>query len=234
MTETSESRREATARKALSAEESPRFLAASWFSRNGIPPADVPSILSAMMAEGSLSSCGEGTFANRLALPSVHPNEMVAHFGLGTYASMHTVLGEAGIANNPSRTVYAVRQDGPDVGAPDIRLRNGLGEYRLLAMSREMMLAGPEEDRLEPGGRYPRATPERALCDWIWFSSSKGGRVMTLPPLDLDLSDIDRARLGRLADAMGISAPMAAWAARHEAASSDGDASDQVSDALGF
>jgi hypothetical protein len=157
MTTSTVTRPGAAARDALRAAEAPRFVEPSWLGRNGVAPDDVPGVLSDMMAEGSLSSCGEGLFANRLARPGVHPNEMVAHFGVRTYASLHTVLGEAGVANNPSRTVYAIRQSGREAGALDLRLRNGIGEYRLLAMPRDILVAGDEEDRLEGGP--PRSVP---------------------------------------------------------------------------
>ncbi len=225
----------ARAREALSRDQAPRFVGRGWVEDSlGVDVARAAETVRALIAESSLALCGERTFANRLAHPAVHPNEMVAHYGHGTYASLHTVLGEHGVANNPSRTVYAVRARDPGVGATDVRLRSELGSYRLLAMPREVMEAGESEDRLEPGGRYLRATPERALCDWIWFSTPQAGRALTPPPLDMDLEDLDAERLSRLAAAMGISGPVRAWLDRHAEAGADVDASEQVSAALGF
>lgn len=220
------------AREVLSEDQAPRFVGMDRLaSAAGVGPGGVRALRDALVREGALRTAGEGVYANGLAEPRVHQNEMVAHYGPGTYATLHTVLGESGVANNPSRTVYAVRADGPGVGAPDARLRTPLGDYRLLAMPREVMEAGEEEDRLEAGGRYLRATPERAFLDWIWFAARKG---LADPPLDLDLSELDKDRIDRLAGAMGIRSALAAWMVHHENALADEGVEDNFSPGLGF
>ena len=235
MTATAPTELAARARESLGHDQAPRFIGVPWVERSlGVDVAGAMATVRALLAESTLSLCGERIFANRLAKPDVHPNEMVAHYGPGTYASLHTVLGEHGIANNPSRTVYAVRARDPGVGVTDVRLRSGLGSYRLLAMPRDVMEAGEERDRLEAGGRYLRATPERALCDWIWFTTDAGRRSLTPPPLDLDLDELDADRIGRLSEAMGIAGPVRDWLDRHAVAREDAEVSEQVSIALGF
>jgi len=198
----------------------------------GIGPGRVA--LAALMAAGDLVPAGHGLYANRLARPAVHPKELVPHLAPEAYVSLHTVLGECGVANNPSRTVYAVRAQVPEGRAPDARLGSRFGEYRLLCMDPSVLAAGTEEDRLEPGGRYRRATPERALCDWLYLSDEAGGRLLRPPPLDLDLDGLDRDRVARLSAAMGIAGPVAGWFARHAEAQADEAFSEQFAPGLGF
>ncbi len=223
----------ASARKALSDGQAPRFVdTARLAAMAGVDAQAAVPVRVALVREGALRPAGEGAYANGLAVPRVHQNEMVAHYGLGTYATMHTVLGEHGVANNPSRTVYAVRARSPEnADSPDVLLRSRLGDYRLLTMPREVMEAGEREDRLEDGGRYLRATPERAFLDWIWFSARKG---LSDPPLDLDLSELDKDRIDRLARAMGVEGALAAWMARHELALADEAVEGSYSPGLGF
>lgn len=221
-------------RAALSGEQAPRFVSQYGIGAlaGGIARGRIAT--GALVSEGALVSAGHGLYANRLARPAVHPKELVPHLAPEAYVSLHTVLGEHGVANNPSRTVYAVRAADPAGKAPDVRMSADLGDYRILSMPREAVLAGDEADGFEPGGRWRQATPERALCDWLYLSAEVGGRLLREPPLDLDLDDIDRGRLGRLADAMGVAAPLGAWLARHAEAQASQGFSEQADPGLGF
>ena len=61
--------------------------------------------------------------------------------------------------------------------------------------------------------KYPRATPEKALLDWLYLGASKYSKIAG-PPLDLELKRLDAARLRRLARAMGLTEELAAWRVR--------------------
>jgi hypothetical protein len=221
-------------RDALRGEQAPRFVSQNVLARmaGGIAPGRIA--LAGLVVEGALAPAGHGLYANRAARPAVHPKELVPHLAPDAYVSLHTVLGEHGVANNPSRTVYAIRARDAAARAPDVSYAAPLSDYRILSMDRDLMEAGAEEDRLEAGGRHRQATPERALCDWILLSGPSGGKLLTPPPLEFDLDDLDRGRIGRLADAMGIAPAMDAWLARHAAAQADPDFSEQTAPGLGY
>jgi len=58
--------------------------------------------------------------------------------------------------------------------------------------------AGSLDDRMDPNARYARATPEKALLDWIYLGASPRTKLSS-PPLDTDLDRLNKARLRRLA-----------------------------------
>jgi hypothetical protein len=61
--------------------------------------------------------------------------------------------------------------------------------------------------------KYPRATPEKALLDWLYLGASRYSK-MAGPPLDLELERLDASRLRRLARGMGLTEELAEWRAR--------------------
>ena len=57
---------------------------------------------------------------------------------------------------------------------------------------------------------YVRASPEKALLDWIYLGVSSRSR-MTRPPLDLETRPLNAARLKRVAKRMGIFELLKEW-----------------------
>lgn len=173
-------------------------------------------------------------YVNNMTTPAVHPNEAAAVLRKNAVISLGTVLGEVGVAHNPSRVVSAVlpaslaRPRGPHT------VVNPFGEYCFFVMCDDKAFAGDERDRLEVTSRYARATPERAFCDWVYFTTQVGPDRMSQPPLDFDLSDINHARLKRLTVAMGIAKEMKEWLSRKAKADADPEFSEKFSMKLGF
>jgi hypothetical protein len=60
---------------------------------------------------------------------------------------------------------------------------------------------------MDPEVKHPRATPEKALLDWIYLGESPRTKTAG-PPLDTDLDRIDKWRLRRLAKAMELIQPL--------------------------
>jgi len=54
--------------------------------------------------------------------------------------------------------------------------------------------------------KYPRATSEKALLDWIYLGASR--TKIAGPPFDIDAGRLNKARLERLAKAMSIETPL--------------------------
>ena len=57
---------------------------------------------------------------------------------------------------------------------------------------------------------HPRATPEKALCDWLYLAASPRS-PMRSPPLDLEAERLDTDRLQRVANAMSIEQHLDEW-----------------------
>jgi hypothetical protein len=88
------------------------------------------------------------------------------------------------------------------------------GTFRFFAMPAYLNdeRAGRLEDIQDTRFDYRRATPEKALLDWIYLGASPRIR-MTRPPFDLNTDEFDVRRLKRLARAMNIKDLLAQWQA---------------------
>lgn len=69
------------------------------------------------------------------------------------------------------------------------------------------------EDRLDldRGRAHPRATPEKALLDWLYLARSLRSTLSPPSLQDVDLSELDKARLRRLAKTMGLEQALMQW-----------------------
>lgn len=128
--------------------------------------------------------------------------------------SLNTVLGDSGVLNNQSRVVTAIVPF--DRGAPRPKLgrrATQAGTIQFFGLPRRILEAGRPDDRLEPTMQrdHARATPEKALLDWLYLANSPRSR-RTLPPRgDMDLDLLDQAKLKRLAAAMKLSDTLSTW-----------------------
>lgn len=127
--------------------------------------------------------------------------------------SLNTVLGDSGVLNNPSNTVTVVvpmdRGPPPRLG----RQRTRVGTIHAFGLPRHILEAGVATDRLEAPNAYDhvRATPEKALIDWLYLGRSPRSR-RTLPPSgDIDMAMLDHKRLRRLAKAAGVTDALMSW-----------------------
>lgn len=155
-----------------------------------------------------------GLYLNAFRAPPGTPADAVPDLRLDAVVSLNTVLGDAGVLNNPSRIVTAVVPI--DAGAPAPKLgrqRTHAGEFQFFGLPRRILDAGPVADRLEPPSRtgHVRATPEKALADWLYLGASPRSHRTPPPAGDIDLSRLDPARLRRIVDAMDLTAVFAAW-----------------------
>lgn len=177
-------------------------------------PASFARWLRSLVTVGKLQPVNRGVFLNRFAGPTVHPAEAAQFLRRGAIVSLAWVLERSGALNNFGDTVTCVV---PLTGAapPKVGERHtAAGAFRFYAMPQRVLRAGSDEigDVQDLAYGYPRATPERALLDWVYLGSSRRSRL-PLPPRDLDLHDMKPSRLKRLAKAMGIEAEWNAWRA---------------------
>jgi hypothetical protein len=97
-------------------------------------------------------------------------------------------------------------------------------EFRFHAMPVRLLdeRAGALADRMDIDVSYARATPEKALLDWIYLGASSRTKLSS-PPLDIDLDKLNLPRLRRLAKAMGISSLFTDYLASKSAYDKDPD-----------
>ena len=148
-----------------------------------------------------------GIYLNRQAFPLPALEEAVSHLRPGAIVSLSSVLGRAGVLNNPVYWVTAVIPS-TATALSEVSAENG-SVFKFGHMRQDLLPTAKDDwgqDALEPYTQTATATPEKALVDWLYLaSSSRGSARWPLPPLhDWDISDLDPSRLDRLADRMGV------------------------------
>lgn len=163
---------------------------------------------------GKLAAVKRGLYLNRFRARPGQPVDAAPWLYRDAVVSLSTVLGDAGVLNNPTTVVTAVVP--VDRGHPPARLgrqRTRAGVFHFYGMPRRVLEAGTADDRLELARAFEhvRATPEKALVDWLYLGNSPRSR-RTLPPRgDIDLAMLNQRRLQRLAAAAGVAAVLQAW-----------------------
>jgi hypothetical protein len=182
------------------------------------------------VAGGALRPVTRGLYLNQLAVPRPAAAEAAGFIRTGAIVSLQTVLGEAGITNNfPDVVISVLPHERGHVSsvrpakAADIEFHFHSLPSRLLDER-----GGKLEDRMDLDVKYPRATPEKALLDWLYLGASRYSKIAG-PPLDLELERLDGSRLRRLARAMELTEELAAWRARRRDYDTDPDVRENVS-----
>ncbi|MEF8834212.1 MAG: hypothetical protein V5A42_05065 [Halofilum sp. (in: g-proteobacteria)] len=176
---------------------------------SAIPASSLTHWVRQAVAEERLRPVQRGLWLNGFRARPGQPADAAAWLRPEAVVSLNTALGDAGVLNNPVRTVMAVVP--LDAGAPPPklgRLETRVGAFHFHGIPRRIMEAGAAEDRLEMTATWDhaRATPEKALIDWLYLANSPRSRRTPPPRDDLDPDLLDRPRLQRLADAVGLAA----------------------------
>jgi hypothetical protein len=138
-------------------------------------------------------------------VPLVHKDAVV---------SLNSVLGDAGVLNNPSNTVTAVVPLDQNSPPPHLgRKSTKAGNLHFFGMPRRVLQAGKPHDRLEPVDKFDhaRATPEKALVDWLYLAQSPRSNRTRPPRQDIDFALLKLPRLRRLALLVGLNDELLAW-----------------------
>jgi hypothetical protein len=165
-------------------------------------------------ATGQLQAVQRGLYLNRFRNPPGQLADAISFFHRDGVVSLNTVLGDVGVLNNPSRIVTAVVPIDAGFPAPKLGRRRSLaGTLHFYGMPRRILEAGTLADRLEPSRRFEhlRATPEKALLDWLYLGRSSRSRRTPPPPDDIDMDLLDQRRLRRLAKAAQLVDALARW-----------------------
>lgn len=173
---------------------------------------------------GALRPLTRGLYINQLARPLPQAAEAAGYVRSGAIVSLQTVLGDAGVTNSYSDIVTSViplRAGGAPSSRPALAENV---EFRFHAMPARLLdeEAGAIDDRMDLNVLYARATPEKALLDWIYLGASPRTKLSG-PPLDTDLDRLDKARLARLAKHMGLSPELKDYLSRKRKYDEDSD-----------
>jgi hypothetical protein len=181
-----------------------------------VPVSSLTHWLKAARARGKLQPVVAGLYINRFRARPGSLEDAAHWLKVDAILSLNTVLGDAGVLNNPSHTVTAVVPIDQGAPSPKLgRMPTQAGMLQFFGLPRRILEAGDPLDRLDSPvvQDHVRATPEKALLDWLYLGLSPRSRRTSPPREDIDLKLLDRARLKRLAHAMGLDDALAAWVA---------------------
>ncbi len=188
--------------------------AASIARGTNVPDRTLQAWITDARARNRLAPVVRGVFLNRFTSPPGRLADAVPHVRRDAVVSLHTALDEAGAYNNPPHGVTAVVP--LDVGPTRPRVGEVItaqGPVYVRAVPRRILEAGALEDRLDldSGRAHPRATPEKALLDWLYLARSPRSTLSPPSLQDVDIRELDKARLRRLAKEMGLEQTLARW-----------------------
>ena len=173
----------------------------------------------------------KGVYLNRLGHRDASPAAAASWIRSRSVVSLAWVLEQAGLTNIFGDTITCVIPTDPTWPNPQISDRKTLaGTFRFFAMPAHLVdeRAGVLHDIRDMRFDYLRASPEKALLDWIYLGVSSRSR-MTRPPLDLETRPLNAARLKRVAKRMGIFALLKGWQDEQARYQTDPDVRDNAS-----
>lgn len=186
-------------------------LAASLKTPN-IAQSTVLRAIEELARQGQLRKINSGLYMNLASTPPGAPAAAASHIRRGAMVSLLTVLADAGLTNNYTTEIWCIVPliKGLPLSVGTVETR--VATFRFHAIPENILFAPLRADLLDVSVRYPRATPEAALCHYLYLCESPRSRL-SHPPKEVELDDIDQDRLHRVAKAMGIEAALKNWLA---------------------
>lgn len=180
-----------------------------------IPVSSLTYWLHQLLSRSKLRPVKRGLYLNGFRSRPALLADAIPWFYRDAVVSLNTVLGDAGILNNPSTTLTAVVPIDNNTHPPARlgRSTSKAGRLHFFGIPRRILQAGIAAERLEQHDRFehPRATPEKALIDWLYLGSSQRSKRSLPPPHDIDTELLHLARLRRLAAAAGLTQTLERW-----------------------
>mgnify|MGYP000927201036 CR=1 FL=1 len=186
-----------------------------FFKANGaeVTPRTVSTYLGNWCDIGLVEKVAFGVFLNRTCDIQPIADEASGFIRNKAVVSLQRVLGAAGVLNNPSHWITCVIPYG--AGVRDGLVSNNSTTFKFTKIH-ETLFPGVQDDwfvdALDTNASYLRATPEKAILDWVYLGTIPTGRAKPLPPrhdIDFDLFDMDR--LARLAQKMNLEEQYQKW-----------------------
>lgn len=199
------------------------------------------TISNSLVGVKALHKVADGVFLNYLQKPMPSPSEAMRLVRPQAYLSLHMVLGQVGVLNNPSNIYTCVRPSDSLSPEGEIELvgrrfstNNPAPLYHVYSMAPGIPAGSDRADHIDDKFSYPRATPERAFCDWLYLAKPEVKAMAIQPPMDCDISLLDSERLKRVASDVGVTAELEIWLHLHEDYHADEDNDANMSVGLGF
>lgn len=183
-----------------------------------VPPSSLTYWLKGAKTQGKLQPVQRGLYLNRFRSPPGLLTDAAAWLHKDAIVSLNTVLGDAGVLNNPSHVVTAVVPLNRNAPPPSLgRQHTQAGTFHFYGIPRHILEAGEGSERLDlyEWREQPRATPEKALIDWLYLADSPRSHRTWPSREDIDLDLLDSKRLKNLADAAGMSETLSHWLNKH-------------------
>lgn len=196
----------------LSSPKAPRVFTPTQLSdalmENGIPVVSslqMHRFLSKLQDLSLVNKVHHGVYLNSMARPAVLLDEAAGLIRSGAVVSMQTVLGRWGVLNNPVPYVSCVMPGNTNSGS--VKTRAGVIKFFSIRPDLVHRENDPQWKELAfTSASSPTATPEKALLDWLWLSSSVSTSKLSAPPLhDIELDDLNPEVLDVLAEKMSLS-----------------------------
>lgn len=165
---------------------------------------------------GKLIKLRAGIFLNAVGHANVSPAAAAGFIRRSAVPSLSWVLEQNWILNNYGDVItctvpMAVGLQVPNVSA--VKTPCGSFQFRAIPWRLHELDALPVVDWRDNRFAHPRATPEKAFCDWLYLGASPRS-PLRMPPLDLDFDRFNMPRLRRVAAAMGIKTAFDVWCAK--------------------
>ena len=186
---------------------------------NRIPPASLTRWINHARQRSKMQAIIRGLYLNWFRSRPGQSADAVQYLRRDAVVSLNTVLAEAGVLNNPSHTITAIVPFDRSNPKPKLgRVTTQTGIFHFFGLPREVLEAGRAEDRIDGDTRWEhiRATPEKALVDWLYLSTSPYSHRTAPNPVDIDMELLDQPRLRRLAKAAGLAPLIDKWIKRYD------------------
>lgn len=162
---------------------------------------------------GKLRKVRAGIFLNAAGNASVSPAAAAGLIRRSAVPSLSWVLEQNWILNNFGDVITCTVPMAAGLQVPNlsaVKTPYGSFQFRALPWRLHEPESLPVQDWRDNRYAHPRATPEKAFCDWLYLGQSPRSPLRT-PPLDLEFQNFNKARLRRLVAAMGIHQCFDAW-----------------------
>lgn len=157
----------------------------------------------------------QGVYLNsQHKFPIVAPAEAAHFLRKDAVLSLHYVLGNSGVLNNPSHWVTSVLPSSGSKAPTEVEMDNGL-IFRFAYVQDDFFHSQWKHDSLQEYTKVPTATPEKALLDLLYLvGSPRGSKRWSLPAAhDWDMDCLDQERLQRLAVNLNMVEPLRVFTA---------------------
>lgn len=179
--------------------------------------------ISEAVQAGKLKKLRAGIYLNAAGNTNVSPAAAAGLIRRSAVPSLSWVLEQHWILNNFGDVITCTVPMAPGLQVPNVsavKTPYGSFQFRALPWRLHELDSLPVEDWRDHHFAHPRATPEKAFCDWLYLGQSPRSSLRA-PPLDLEFGKFHKARLRRIVGAMNLKPVFDAWQQRQQAYAAD-------------